>query len=353
MTVRKAIVIPLASAHTELILATRFYESRVQNVKHAIVLSIEIETEQIDDSPVTLHKIWMDQIYVYAATSIGLDVIDIETSNKVSYIDNIEGFTSVWSSEDVVYLGTNDDGLKYIEKETISGSESAPYNLENNLKDYNYYYNTSSNQIKYLHGYNDTLAVVTGSGIDILNNTVNSFKSTTSNINVTKCFLTPANEIYYIVQGTAEDDGIFKMNTVLCDWSNADTSYKPGQSFIPEIADINDLFITTKTSKNNIDNTLFVATTSGAYVFDEEEKSFDRYTTLLGEKYTALNTIYADLDSSRDNGKLYTTSSGNGAAFSIVDLDSKILYDSYTLTVKGRSGVTLEQEDIKDINIGE
>jgi len=63
--------------------------------------------------------------------------------------------------------------------------------------------------------------------------------------------------------------------------------------------------------------------------------------------------VWADSDTGRNNGKLYVTSYGSGAAFSILDLNNKVLYDRYTLSTKGRSNESLEHEDIIDLNIGE
>jgi len=58
--------------------------------------------------------------------------------------------------------------------------------------------------------------------------------------------------------------------------------------------------------------------------------------------------IYADLNSAIGVGKLYIASS---AVFSIVDLESKKLVDYYTTTFAGRANETLDQPNIKDINV--
>ena len=226
-----------------------------------------------------LHQVWMDQVYAYAVTSSGLSIIDLETGNNVSYIYNRDGFTTIWGNDDTIYVGTLADGIKYIDKTTISGNASAPYDLETCLVDYDYYYNVSSDGIKYIHGNEDTLVAVTASGIDILNNGTNGYKSYYHNENITKCFMTTASEVYYIVQG-AEDEGIFRMNSPKCDWTVSDRSYKPGQSFLPVGKGVNDIFVTVKTSANKVSNTLFIATTSGVYVYDEETTEYDLYYTL-------------------------------------------------------------------------
>ena len=76
----------------------------------------------------TLYQVWLDDVYAYAVTDFGFKVLDIETSNIVSYIDIDSGFTSIWGSTDLIYLATPNNGIKYIEKITISGSIFSPYN---------------------------------------------------------------------------------------------------------------------------------------------------------------------------------------------------------------------------------
>ncbi len=226
-----------------------------------------------------LYQVWMDQVYAYAVTSSGLSIIDLETGSNVSYINNREGFTTIWGNDDTIYVGTYGDGLKYIDKTTISGNSDSPYDLSLSLVDYSYYYNVTSDYIKYIHGNEDTLTVVTASGVDILNNGPNGYKSYFYNENVTKCFMTTASETYYIIRETA-DEGIFRLDSPKCDWTVPDASYKPGQSFLPTGIGSNDVFVTVKTSANKTNNTMFVATTSGAYVFDEETTEYDLYYTL-------------------------------------------------------------------------
>lgn len=219
-----------------------------------------------------LYQVWRDEDYAYAATSEGLDIFDINTANKVSYIINSGGFTTIWGNENTIYLGTSDAGLKYLSKATISGGD-----LVSNLQDYGFYYNVTTDDVRYIHGHENTLSVVTASGIDILNNEPHySFKSTTSGTNFTKCFMTSKNELYYIIQNTTSD-GLCKLNSTFCDWDTPDTFYEVGTSFLPAEQGINDIFITENTAENGIDNTVFVATTNGAFVLDESTTEFDTY----------------------------------------------------------------------------
>lgn len=80
-------------------------------------------------------------------------------------------------------------------------------------------------------------------------------------------------------------------------------------------------------------------------VFDFGASSFK----LLAGRSNIITAIWADPTASRTSGKLYVTSTGDGAALSIVDLKIKLLYDRYTTSLKGRANVSLAQSDPKDL----
>ena len=63
------------------------------------------------------------------------------------------------------------------------------------------------------------------------------------------------------------------------------------------------------------------------------------------------NSVWADSTANINSGKLYTASTGNGAAFSVIDLQSKTLIDSYKIDVMGNNMEFLNSEDIVDINV--
>lgn len=240
-----------------------------------------VESELIgwgECTDVLLRQVYSDCSYVYAVTTSGLDIIDIETESKVSYIGIKYGFTTIWGNEECIYLGTVGDGVKYLPKSTISGSISEPADLITSLIDYDFYYRPKD-RIKYIHGYDGTLAVVTTSGIDVVNNSINGFKSSFYNTYVTKCFLTSNNQLYYIINDSPSSDGVHKINTVLCDWQTPNESYLVGASFIQEGVTVNDIFVTVNTSETGKDNTLFIATSGGVYVWDEGTSGFDIYYT--------------------------------------------------------------------------
>lgn len=218
----------------------------------------------------TLYQVWHDTDYFYTVTSSGLSIFDIFSTNKVASIYNEDGFTTIWGNDYSIYLGTVNSGAKYIDKDIIVEGD-----LTADLMDF-IYYGPSSDSVRYIHGYDDILAIVTTSGLDIVKNGSHGFKSSVVGADFTKCFMTSKDELYYVTQGTT-DSGLCKINALLWDWTEPDIFYEPGDSFLPISQEVNDIFVTEGTSSNGEDNTLFVATTSGVYVLDEGVGEFDTY----------------------------------------------------------------------------
>jgi hypothetical protein len=61
--------------------------------------------------------------------------------------------------------------------------------------------------------------------------------------------------------------------------------------------------------------------------------------------------IWADTDASRENGKMYTLSYGDGVALSVVNLADRNLFDHYTQADGGRAEETLTNTDTRDLNV--
>lgn len=62
--------------------------------------------------------------------------------------------------------------------------------------------------------------------------------------------------------------------------------------------------------------------------------------------------IWADATANIETAKMYIASTGSGAAFSVVNLATQELFDSYTITKPGIDNETLDSENIIDINVG-
>ena len=68
----------------------------------------------------------------------------------------------------------------------------------------------------------------------------------------------------------------------------------------------------------------------------------------VGDNFIA---IWADPTANLNTAKVYIGTSGTDASFLVIDLEKKVLCDSYNLTKVGGFGESLDQENIVDINV--
>jgi len=227
----------------------------------------------------SINSIWTLD-FLYAATNESLDIYDLLDEKPYAYITYSGGFTSVWSNNDYVFVGTVNSGIKYIEATCISGSTASPYDITtclNDFSDLTPYYELTSSNIKYLHGNNDILLVITDSGVDVVSINPQSYRSYTLTSGAQKGFITSSGKFYYTVSGSNESK-LCCVYTSLFDWSEPDKEYITGSGVLASGIGINDLFITEGTATNGY-NTIFLATTSGVYVIDEYTDCYDIYCT--------------------------------------------------------------------------
>ena len=210
----------------------------------------------------SLKQIWSDT-YVYAATVSGLDVVDIESEKKYAQLTYDIGFTTVYSDDDKVYLGTTISGIKYINKTCISGSIISPIELDNCLNDYVEQLLTSD-EIRYIHGNNKFLVCCTAAGVDAIKKEPHGYRSYTTVSGAKKCFMTSTGKFYYsTLSGISWE--LNRVNTSLTDWMTPDYVY--GAPLITS-NEITDMFVTERTASDGVSNTLMVATVNGGYVID-------------------------------------------------------------------------------------
>lgn len=99
-------------------------------------------------------------------------------------------------------------------------------------------------------------------------------------------------------------------------------------------------------------NNNFNFTRSG-YVTENNDFHFgDSYIAILAGNRNFV-AIWADPTANIASAKMYVASAGTGAAFSVVNLATQELFDSYTITDPGIDNETLDAEDIVDINVGD
>lgn len=221
------------------------------------------------------YQVWTDADYAYAVSSNGMVVYDVTTGSEYAYVTYSGGFNTVWVNDDKVFVGTTDSGVKYINKTCISGSVGSPYDLFtclNDFSDLTYYHSLTSDNIRYIHGSGDVLCVVTDSGVDVVKIDPQSYRSYTSLSGAKKCFMTSSGRFYYMTL-----DVLYVMYTCLYDWTEANKEYTVGSGIFESGIELNDIFVTEQTSSDSTSNTIFMATTSGAYVIDEETEDYNTY----------------------------------------------------------------------------
>jgi len=225
-----------------------------------------------------LNQIWTDDTYVYAATTDGLNIIELLSEMAYAHVTYSGGFNSVWSDDDKVYLATSGTGVKYVEKVCISGSVSSPYELSTCLVDYLNTPEILSDYVKYLHGNSGHMMFGTASGINYRGPDPYYQRAKSPASIAEKVFITSTGKMYY----TTVSGNVWSVNVKNADnqdWSVPDKIYETGTFLINAGVDILDIFVTEGTSDTGINNTIFVATSSGIFVIDEELDEGDTYYT--------------------------------------------------------------------------
>jgi len=74
------------------------------------------------------------------------------------------------------------------------------------------------------------------------------------------------------------------------------------------------------------------------------------YRVLIGSS-NIFTGIWADSNAGRNSGKMYAISWGPGVGLSVLNLETKSLYDRYTTSYGGRAEETLTNDDTRDLNV--
>jgi len=94
--------------------------------------------------------------------------------------------------------------------------------------------------------------------------------------------VTPTNDYYYYTVSGTEYWSINRLNGNTSDWSLPDTYYTTGSGFLGDVTCLVDFYVTEHTATSGINNTLFLATDNGVYVYDEGANLYNIYTTSSG-----------------------------------------------------------------------
>jgi hypothetical protein len=222
-----------------------------------------------------LYQIWTDNKYVYAATTSGLDIIEIETELRCSFVSNSSGYSSVWSDNNEIFVGSMTNGITYFNQYSIG-----PLDMVSFLVPYAKTPFITSNEIKYIHGNLSKLICCTSKGVDIIRRDSNYITHTTIS-GATKCFVTTNYNYYYYTISGSEYWSLNRLNGNTGDWLVPDIIYTTGSGFLQSSNSINDFYVTEHTSLNGMNNTLFIATDLGAYVYDEGTTDYEFFTISL------------------------------------------------------------------------
>jgi hypothetical protein len=289
-----------------------------------------------------LRQVYIDLNYVYTATVSGMNIYEIDSENLIAFVPYYYGFNSVCGNDDRVFLATPGGGIKYINKMCISGNEFAPINLIDCLNNYNDFALTSAN-IRYLNCNNDLLVCCTDLGVDVISSgTLGHYRTNlTEYLDVYKCFISSVGKTYYttIIDNHETIDVVYNTSN---NWSTPDYRWSTNGDVLSSGININDIYVTEGTSISGY-NTLFVATTSGAYVIDEYNSNYNIF--LIG---TDINSVWADIDSSINIGKIYVATNNSLSVFNLWDGS---LIDYYSQTIVGGFGESLIASGIVDITI--
>ena len=196
-------------------------------------------------------NIWTTDNYIFESTVGGVNVYN--TSAVLSGTVNSESpVTCTWADNNYLYLGTTLSGILRTSIASISGG------VFNNLSYYKQGSDLTDDHTNYVHGAGNYLLVATVAGIDQFDLTTDNRLYTTTLSGATKCFQTTTSGFYYAVGGTLErtyDDG-------------STFSYSPGAGIIPQGVSINDIHV-----NEFANNVIFLATTSGIVVIEEDKEN--------------------------------------------------------------------------------
>ena len=215
--------------------------------------------------------------FLYVATGSGLVVVDVDAEVEYAYALN-NTVTSVWNDDETIYVGTTISGIYYLDKDDItvySGGDLTDYLFPWKQSPF-----LSSNYIKYLHGSGDYLCASTATGFDFIWISLDDVETAAVTMSW-KCFVCSDGKTYFTTSGTP--NMIYRAN-VPGSIAYPTVEYTCGSGYLVDVANANDIFVTENTSLAApilwVENTLFIAASGGAYVFDEGTKQISSY--LLG-----------------------------------------------------------------------
>jgi len=214
-----------------------------------------------------MKNVWTTDLYIFQATSSGVDVYDTTTQTITARAPWASGVGSVWASDTYLYFGTTNSGVQSVAITSISGT----YDLSGAISTYKTYPEITGKNVRYLHGEGDYVCLTTVSGVDHIKISTDDRIYTTTTT-ATKCFQTSTGEFYYI------DDTLYAVYDNSNDWgptSSGVYEYDKGDDYTIYDEIINDMYIVEGASFPVAPNLIFLATTSGTILIEENRGDED------------------------------------------------------------------------------
>lgn len=229
-----------------------------------------------------IHQVYVDKDYIYTANNFGVDIFDIASELVYATIKTASGYITIAGDDDYIYLGTTGSGTKKLLKTNISGSVVSPYNLSAYVTNYLTFPYIESNNINYISvaGHYTGLILASGTKVASIKDEPQGYYSSTTmppGNTATKCHITSDGYIYYIV--TTSGESMVSKAKGSSNWTPPLKSYVTGGGVLASGIVPRDIYVTEGTASDGTSNTLFIATTSGAYIVDESSEKFAVYYT--------------------------------------------------------------------------
>ena len=263
------------------------------------------------------------------------DYLYVRDMAAVSYRDT--GINTICGNSTTVYLGTLEGGIKRLAKSDAVLDELHPTVLDDVISTYLVYPNILDFNIRYLHCNEDYMGVITPKGMSTVKLT--DYKSVVNveyptNYQAYKCFITSGGYLYFTMSGTS-DWRISKIKNPRQFNYTTSLDIITGSGILNNGIKLTDLYITERTAKDHIDDTVFCATTSGIYVID---LSTDEYYVFAPNNDYNFTSVWADPSANLNQNKVYVSSA---KCLYVIDMERRSVYSKWKSNIKGVDGNVL------------
>jgi len=156
------------------------------------------DTETIPGFVAEYKNIWVTDDYIFQCVVSGVHVYDVDAV-PLGFIEVCYRPSSVWASDDTLYIGTTVSGILKHPITSISGG------IYTDLIVYKQYPEITHNGVYYIHGTDDFICATTVSGVDRIKISTAGRVKTFYDGALSKCHQTSDGDIYYITHHSFRD----------------------------------------------------------------------------------------------------------------------------------------------------